>query len=625
MSEPKIERFENRSKELTAKISDLEHKSIVLSCLRFFTFVAAVACGVFGFVYNLPQLLIGAACMLIAFVVLCIVHGKVLSDLKFNTALYSVNAKYIYRITGDFEGLYETSMAGYSKSDEKALNAKINTGEEFYKLDHDYCQDFSLFGKKSIFTLLNTSETVMGRNKFAHGLLYASVEENKDASIPTIQEAVKEISSDMEFLQQFQATAMQGALRYTTEDMDTLFETLTPMSKAKKIIYKIIPLLWLIPLAFIFIDVTLVRPILFGVIIVNLIFWGVGLVKNKEIIPSSLTIRKFCSLRDLYSILEQKEFNSEYLRKLVSCGNTSAKTSEILGKLCSILNLANLRSQPLFALILNAVFPLDHLVYELLTGWNEKYGKKLGSVIDNIGDIEYLSSLSQMTLTADEYVYPSFIDSISANDNAYFEGTDICHPLLYPDTRVSNSVTLNSNIALITGSNMSGKTTLIRTVGICALLAYMGGPVPAKELTLGKMRIISSMRIVDSLEENMSTFKAELVRISGIVSAGREGDPILFLIDEIFRGTNSDDRTAGALTVLKNLSKPHICGMMTTHDYALIDITENKLGGIVYYHFSESYSDTGILFDYKLRSGISRSSNAQFLMKLVGIDKGDEQ
>lgn len=623
MADPKIERFEKRSKELTAKISDLEHKSIVLSCLRFFTFVAAVACGVLGVIYSLPYLIAGAGLMAAAFVVLCIIHGKVTSQLRSFTALYTVNAKYIYRMTGDFEGLYETAMSGYSKSDEKALNTLIHTGEEYYVQDHDYCQDFSLFGKKSIFTLLSTCETVMGRDKFAHELLYASTEENKDAGIPTIQEAVKEMASDIEFLQEFQAAASLGSLRYTTEDMNTLFKTLTPMSKAKKVIYKLIPFLWLIPIIFIFVDLTLVRPVLFGVIIVNLIFWGVGLVHNKEIIPSALTIRKFVSLRDLYALLEKKDYKSEYLRKLVSCGNTGAGVSEILSRLCKILNLANLRSQPLFALILNAVFPLDHIVYELLSGWNETYGRKLGSVIGNIGDVEYLTCLAQITLTADEYVYPSFVDSINPNDNAYFEGTDICHPLLNPATRVSNSVTLNSGIALITGSNMSGKTTLIRTVGICALLSYMGGPVPAKTLTLGRMRIISSMRIVDSLEENMSTFKAELVRISGIVKAGREGDALLFLIDEIFRGTNSDDRTAGALTVLKNLAKPHICGMMTTHDYALIDITENKLDRIVYYHFSENYSDTGIQFDYKLRSGISRSSNAQFLMKLVGIDKGD--
>jgi len=146
-----------------------------------------------------------------------------------------------------------------------------------------------------------------------------------------------------------------------------------------------------------------------------------------------------------------------------------------------------------------------------------------------------------------------------------------------------------------------------------------GGLVPATGLKLGRMRIMSSMRIVDSLEENMSTFKAELIRISGIVKAAGDNRPLLFLIDEIFRGTNSDDRTEGALTVLRKLSRPYICGLMTTHDYAMIDKTTEDFNNIRYYHFSEFYTDTGITFDYVLKSGISRESNAKYLMKLVGI------
>ena len=127
------------------------------------------------------------------------------------------------------------------------------------------------------------------------------------------------------------------------------------------------------------------------------------------------------------------------------------------------------------------------------------------------------------------------------------------------------------------------------------------------------------MRIVDSLEENISTFKAELTRISKIIDGAEDGKPMLFLIDEIFRGTNSDDRTEGALTVLHNLSRDYICGMMTTRDYAMVDNTVKNFNNVRYYHFSEKYTDTGITFDYILAPGISRESNAKYLMKLVGI------
>ena len=251
--------------------------------------------------------------------------------------------------------------------------------------------------------------------------------------------------------------------------------------------------------------------------------------------------------------------------------------------------------------------------------WAVKYGKELPVYVDRLAELEALMCVSQTGLVFPESSFPDFVDSDDPADNAFFEGENITHPLLEHDTAVSNSVTIDKDIAIITGSNMSGKTTLIRTVGVCTILAMTGGMVPAAKLKLGRMRVMSSMRIVDSLEENMSTFKAELMRISGIVKAGSEAMPMLFLIDEIFRGTNSADRTEGALTVLKNLSKPYICGLMTTHDYAMIDKTEEGFDNIRYYHFSETYTDTGIVFDYKLTQGISRRSNAKYLMKLVGI------
>ena len=273
----------------------------------------------------------------------------------------------------------------------------------------------------------------------------------------------------------------------------------------------------------------------------------------------------------------------------------------------------------MFALIFNLIFPLDYLISYPMGKWAVKYGKELPGYIDSLAEIEALMCASQTGLIFAESSFPEFIDSDDASENAYFEGEEIAHPLLDNDTVVRNSVTINKDIAIITGSNMSGKTTLIRTVGVCTILAMTGGLVPASRVKLGRMRVKSSMRIVDSLEENMSTFKAELLRISGIVRAAEENKALLFLIDEIFRGTNSDDRTEGALTVLKKLSSQHICGLMTTHDYAMIDKTEEGFDNIRYYHFSESYTDTGITFDYKLTPGISRQSNAKYLMKLVGI------
>ncbi|MBR2523685.1 MAG: hypothetical protein IKE53_04510 [Clostridiales bacterium] len=619
----KIEPYDIRGKGIAELISALEHKSIVLSVLRFVSFILILAGAALGYFQDSIIFYIASGLFLAAFIVLCVIHSKVTEYLRYSSVLYSVNSQYICRITGDFEGLFQSGIEDVKKPDEKALYASAFCGDEFVVHDHDYCDDLDIFGKKSIYSLINVCETVMGRKRLAHKLLYDHVEDNPAASIGMTQEAVKELSSDSDFLQEFQTIARRGSLKISDEDIRTLFAGYKDNKKNYKPVYILLPLLWLIPVIMMFIDVSYVRTAVMGVMVVNLICWGIGLARNKALLPSGYSIRKCNSLCELYETLESAEFKSEYLSGLVSCGSKVA-VSSLLKELKTILTISDLRSQPLFALLLNLIFPLDHLIIDLMSGWNRKHGELIPKVLDNTGEIEALMSLAQIAYTADECVYPDLTGSGAPADNAYFCGENICHPLLYPETRVSNSVVLDSNIALITGSNMSGKTTLIRTVGICCLLAYMGGPVPASKLTLGRMRIMSSMRIVDSIEENMSTFKAELVRISGIIEAGKSDEALLFLIDEIFRGTNSDDRTAGAYTVLSNLSRPHICGMMTTHDYSLVDKTENKLKNIVYYYFSEKYDDTGITFDYMLRPGISRSSNAKYLMKLVGIDKGDD-
>ena len=321
----------------------------------------------------------------------------------------------------------------------------------------------------------------------------------------------------------------------------------------------------------------------------------------------------------LFVELEKAGFKSPLLVSYVK-GNVRRYTaSESLNNLSIALFFAQLRSQPIFALLLNLICPLDYLVAYLMGRWADIYGPSLSVQIDGIANIEALMCAAQVGIASDQSEFPTFVEAEKPSDEAYFKGENIVHPLLSHETAVANSVEINSDIAIITGSNMSGKTTHIRTVGVCAILAYMGAPVPCTALHLGKMRIMSSMRIVDSLEENISTFKAELTRISKIIDGAEDGKPMLFLIDEIFRGTNSDDRTEGALTVLHNLSRDYICGMMTTHDYAMVDNTVKNFNNVRYYHFSEKYTDTGITFDYILAPGISRESNAKYLMKLVGI------
>jgi DNA mismatch repair ATPase MutS len=166
---------------------------------------------------------------------------------------------------------------------------------------------------------------------------------------------------------------------------------------------------------------------------------------------------------------------------------------------------------------------------------------------------------------------------------------------------------------------MSGKSTFLRTVGVNAVLAYAGAPVCAKFMNIPVLRIFSSMRIGDDLSSNVSTFYAELLKIKRIITADKEEKPILYLLDELFRGTNSTDRHEGAVAVLAKLKQPGNIGLISTHDLKLCELATEHNNGYINYHFSESYDEHGIAFDYVLKNGPSTTRNALYLIKMVGI------
>ena len=610
-----------KEKVILADLAKYEGQSGILSFLRLVTFLCSVIAVIWGVVSKNPVLYVSGAIVFVVFVVLCFIHSGIISKVEYLKELQKVNFFYMARIRGDFNELRNIAVKGLKRAEEIGLAKTRLYGKEFEDPDHDYCVDLDLFGKKSLFSLLNVSETSFGRRRFAESLLKPHVSGVSVEELKSRQAAVKELCSKPEVLMDYQATSRCGRM---TKDPKVLLDFAVTGTKTKTVsnVMGIIGcLVWIsVPVAYFAMpDYALATvPIC---LIVNFIIWVIGHLFNDKYIKACEGMpTQVKTIMKLYEILIKSGFEDNLIKTLIHGKNGDKGAFESLKELTGILRLAMLRSQPLFALLLNLIFPLDCLISYLLGKWAVKYGKNLPGQIEDLAEIESLMCAAQTGLVLPYSSFPVFVESEKAEDNSVFEGKDLAHPLIDHETVVSNSVTVNKDIAIITGSNMSGKTTMIRTVGVCTILSLTGGLVPASELRLGRMRVMSSMRIVDSLEENMSTFKAELIRISGIVNAANEDKPLLFLIDEIFRGTNSDDRTEGALTVLKKLSKPCICGLMTTHDYALIDKTNESFDNIRYYHFSESYTDTGITFDYKLTSGISRQSNAKYLMKLVGID-----
>lgn len=612
--------YEDKEQTIIADLARYGRQSGILSFLRLIAFLGAAGLIIGGYAANLPVLYFAGGAVFILFVVLCIIHGGIIDKVNYLNELSKVNASYIARIKGDFNELRNIAVKGLKRAEDIGSAKNRLYGKDFEVADHDYCADLDLFGKKSLFSLFNVSETSFGRKRFAESLLNNHTAGITTEELKAKQKAVEELCSKPEILMDYQATARVGKM---TKDPKVLLDFASEGTKTKAAANVLIVIgfaLWLsVPVALIAFP-EYAAAMVISCLILNFIIWVIGRAFNETYIKACEGMpNQVKTMLRLYSILENAGFENELNKSLVKGDDKSKGAYDSLKELNSVLRLAGLRSQPLFALILNAVFPLDYIISNRMGNWAVKYGKELPAYIDKLADLEALMCAAQTGLVLPLSSFPEFVESDKPEDNAFFEGSELAHPLLAHESAVSNSVTIDKDIAIITGSNMSGKTTMIRTVGVCTILAMTGGLVPASALKLGRMRVMSSMRIVDSIEENMSTFKAELIRISGIVKAAGENKPLLFLIDEIFRGTNSDDRTEGALTVLKKLSMPYICGLMTTHDYAMIDKTTEDFKNIRYYHFSETYTDTGITFDYRLTSGISRQSNAKYLMKLVGI------
>ena len=612
--------FEDKQQVIIADLARYGRQSGILSFMRLISFLCAVILAIWGYIIHAPALYCSGGAAFVLFIVLCIIHGRIIEKVNYLTELNKVNSSYIARINGDFNELRNIAVKGLKRAEDIGSAKNRLYGRDFDEPDHDYCADLDLFGKKSLFSLLNISETSFGRRRFAESLLRPHVSDVSVEDLMKKQKAVSELCSKPDVLMEYQATARTGKM---TRDPKALLDFACNGSKTKTVANVLIFVgiaVWLsVPAAFLLFPDYATASIP-ACLIINLLIWMAGRSFNEKYISACEGMpNQVRAMLKLYSILEKSGFEDPLVKSLIKGDDNSKGAGETLKELDYVLRVAGFRSQPLFALILNLIFPLDYLISYLMGNWAVKYGKHLPGYIDSLAELESLMCAAQTGLVLSESSFPVFVSSDKPDDNAFFEGKDIAHPLLDHDTVVSNSVTIDKDIAIITGSNMSGKTTLIRTVGVCSVLAYTGGMVPAADVKLGRMRIMSSMRIVDSLEENMSTFKAELIRISGIVNAAGENRPLLFLIDEIFRGTNSDDRTEGALTVLRKLSASYICGLMTTHDYAMIDKTKVDFNNIRYYHFSETYTDTGITFDYRLKEGISRQSNAKYLMKLVGI------
>ena len=541
-----------------------------------------------------------------------IYHIKIKEKIVFIKGMITLNRTQIHRIEGrwtDFE----------------------DSGLEFVDTGHNYGCDLDIVGRNSLFQFLNTTQTWHGRQAFSRDLLEANYTINQ---LYHRQKAVEELSGKIDFSNKIQYYLGKIGLDPSTPAFINSLKDNTPFLKNKivKIFLKALPLITLfsITVNFIFPNaVFLYLAALFGG--VQIIAWIIGFLKT----PGYLNIMaslpyKLRAYTDIINHLMVEEFSSE---ELVGISNELKVAEDSIKDLGKIASRISIRHNLLIYFVLNLSLLWDYQSAFALEKWKEKYSNTSENWFLAIGKFESLLSFSHLPNVCEGTSLPTFEEK-----DRIILGKELGHPLLLNDTRVCNDFNFQDNVYIISGSNMSGKTTFLRTVGINLVLARAGGFVCAKKMECYPLDVITSMRIGDDLSEGVSTFYAELRRIKKIIDSVKNQSNMLFLIDEIFRGTNSKDRMLGAKTVIKKLYEVQGVGLISTHDLELCEL-ENDDGvklqeqsqlvdrksqdhntvSIKNAHFSEYYEDGEIHFDYKLKTGISDTSNARFLMEMVGI------
>lgn len=532
-----------------------------------------------------------------SFIYLVYRHQKIKEKLDYYESMKLINEKYVKRMNEEWHSFPDT-------------------GEELLDEVHPYALDLDILGERSLFQKINTTHTWYGRKKLASVLLAPDFTEE---AIVERQKAIKELMQDLDFCQKVEgATAKRKKAMNNPEKLLNYAKAEGDFLKGKgwRRVATILP--WVIIALWAVGYVAHIHLLITGMLILMFISYGfqffhaprIGEVKGML----GAIIYELNEYVYILEVLKEKEFISPYLKELSNVlFKDQVNALDALKKLEKISSKANVTTQPIVAIPLDAILLWDLKIVFALEDWRKTYGQQVEHYLETIGEIESLISLSVLGHVEEKVSFP-----LVEAEGRFITGKQVGHPLIKQTVRVCNDVNMDQEIFVITGSNMSGKTTFLRTIGINLVLAYAGAPVLADQLACSMMKIYTSMRIRDDLTHGISTFYAELTRIKQIIEAAKEYTQMLFLIDEIFRGTNSNDRIIGATSVVKALDSLGTIGAITTHDMELCQL--NDTIDVTNYHFSETYQEDTIQFDYSIKAGPSTTTNAKYLMKMVGIE-----
>ena len=350
----------------------------------------------------------------------------------------------------------------------------------------------------------------------------------------------------------------------------------------------------------------------FAVLLISWLFSGVAGQAVMPMISFGYVIEDYIRM---FELISAENFESELLNDIKGHLSNDSGALAAIKKLRSISAAFNIRYNPIVHQILCGLVMWDFHLGRMMDKWKLKNGSSVAGWIKAVSDMEELMSFAVLARTRD-VSYPQVGD----NERVHVDARNMRHPLIKPDVVVENDACFKGGATIITGSNMSGKTTFLRTLGINLVLAYAGAPVCAAYMETDIMKIFTSMRVTDDVSNGISTFYAEILRIKTMVEYKKKNKPMLCLIDEIFKGTNSADRIVGATQVIRKLSGVRSMTLVSTHDFELCDLKDDDGAPAANYHFEEYYEGDQLKFDYRKKDGRCTTTNAMAILHMAGLD-----
>lgn len=586
--------YHQKKEALTSQLAVLNKKYNTVSLLRLSTIVGCGLAIYFYFQKNEPIWALVGFVFFVAFVFLMRIHARLLFERTIKEALLKINVDEI-----DF---LENNKLPFEN------------GIEFNDFSHSYTYDLDIFGDHSLFQNLNRTATFIGKKTLSNRLIKAL----EPDQIIQNQEAVDELSQKLDWRQDFSAFAKN------TNDTQSSYEQLLKWCQfnseslpkwALVLLYVGPALFGVCLLSYLISSKEFLLDLTFYVFIFNLMILGKFVKRITLEIAHSGKINKTI---EQYSLLLQKIENESFassklvdLQKKLQFKTEPAsihikKLSELFSKNDTIANYIT-------AILFNGTFLFNLHVLKSLVAWKKENATALESWLEIIGEFEFLNSLANFKFNNPDFVNPVL------NSNYEIDFENMSHPLLSNKTRIGNDVRFHPrSFMILTGSNMSGKSTFLRSLGVNMVLAGSGAVVCATQAQVHPMPILVSMRLSDSLSDSQSYFFAEIKRLKLIMDA-LENQPAFVLLDEILRGTNSDDKRNGTIEVVKKVIHKKAIGAIATHDIEVCLTTNEYPETLINSCFEVEIINNDLHFDYKLREGVCKNKSATFLMEKMGV------